>query len=37
MVGRISGNVPFEFRVEKIGVTESDSGDDETDKLGKLG
>jgi len=36
MVGRIQKKVPFEFRVEKtkrVGVMDSDSGDDGTDEL----
>jgi len=33
----LSKKVPFEFRVEKIGVMESDSGYDETDEPRELG
>jgi len=33
MAGRISGKVSFEFRVEKIGMIDGESGDDGRDEL----
>jgi len=33
MAGRFKEKVSFEFRVERVGVMDNDSGDDETDEL----